>query len=119
MVNPRKKPKFRRWGSQNLKRLKSSWRKPRGLHSKIRVRKKSKIKMPSIGYRAPKSLRYLHPSGLKEVLVFNVKDLQKVDPKAEAARIAHSVGKKNREKILKRAEELKIKVLNPHFYKKT
>jgi large subunit ribosomal protein L32e len=113
MVNPRKKPKFRRWGSQNLKRLKSSWRKPRGLHSKIRVRKKSKIKMPSIGYGTPRKLKHLHPSGLKEVLVFNANGLQNVNPKEEAVKIAHSVGKRKREEILKKAEELKIKILNP------
>jgi large subunit ribosomal protein L32e len=35
------------------------------------------------------------------------------DPEYEAARIAHSVGKKKRNEILKRAEELTIKVLNP------
>lgn len=113
MVNPRKKPKFQRWLSQVYKRLKTSWRRPRGLHSKIRVREKSKIKMPSIGYGAPKELRYLHPSGFKEVLVFNANDLQKIDPKTQAIKIAHTVGRKKRGEILKKAEELKIKVLNP------
>lgn len=69
--------------------------------------------MPSIGYRAPKELRYLHPSGFKEVLVYNVDDLQKIDASKEAVKIAHTVGKKKRSEILKKAEELKIKVLNP------
>jgi large subunit ribosomal protein L32e len=113
MVNPRKKPKFKRWMSQSLKRIKESWRRPRGIHSKIRRREKSKIKMPSVGYGAPKELKHLHPSGFKEVLVYNLNDLQKIDPKKEAARIAHTVGKKKRIELLKKAEELKIKVLNP------
>lgn len=113
MVNPRKKPKFVRWGSQNLKRVKPSWRRARGIHSKIRVKKKGKPRAPTVGYGAPKELRYLHPSGFKEVLVSNVNDLQKVEPKTEAVKIAHTVGKRKRGDILKKAEELKIRVLNP------
>ncbi|MEM5879569.1 MAG: 50S ribosomal protein L32e [Candidatus Aenigmatarchaeota archaeon] len=112
-MNPRKKPEFRRWMSESLKRLKPSWRRPRGMHSKIRVRKKSKLKMPTIGYRAPKNLRYLHPSGFQEILVSSLKDLEKVDASKQAIKIAHTVGKKKRAEILKKAEELKIKVLNP------
>jgi large subunit ribosomal protein L32e len=112
-MNPRKKPEFKRWMSQAYKRVKESWRKPRGIHSKVRIRKKGKIKMPSIGYGAPKELRFLHPSGLKEILVSNLKDLEKVDPKTQAIRIAHTVGEKKRKEIIKKAEELKIKILNP------
>ena len=112
-MNPRKKPKFRRWMSQAYKRVKESWRGPRGIHSKVRIRKKGKIKMPSVGYGAPKELRFLHPSGLKEVLISNLKDLEKVDPKTQAIRIAHTVGEKKRKEIIKKAEEMKIKILNP------
>jgi len=112
-MNPRKKPKFKRWMSQAYKRIKEAWRRPKGLHSKLRKRIKSKGKIPSPGYGAPKNLKYLHPSGFKEVLVHNVKELERIDPKKEAARIAHTVGKKKRKEILKKAEELKIKVLNP------
>lgn len=99
--------------SQTYKRVKPSWRRPRGRQSKVRVKEKAKIKMPTIGYRAPRKLRYLHPSGFREVLIYNVNELLKVDPKQEAVRIASTVGEKKRIEILKRAEELKIKVLNP------
>lgn len=114
MVNPRKKPKFLRSMYESYKRLKKAkWRRPRGIHSKIRRREKGKRKMPSPSYGAPKSLRYLHPSGFREVLVYNIKDLEKINPEKEAAKIAHVVGKKKRKEILKKAEELRIKVLNP------
>ena len=113
MVNPRKKPKFLAQGAKFLKRIKERWRRPRGLHSKMRKRKKGKPKMPSVGYRAPKTLRGLHPSGFKEVLVRNLKDLEKIDPKKEAARISSKVGKRLKTKILEKAKQLKIKVLNP------
>jgi len=113
MTNPRKKPEFLRQGGHAYKRLGSKWRHPIGIHSKLRRKEKSKGKMPTIGYRAPKELRYLHPSGMKEVLIHNVNELSRIDSKIEAAKIAHSVGKKKRIEILKKAEEMKIKVLNP------
>jgi len=70
MVNPRKKPKFLRQNWRARKKLrKVKWRKPRGSQSKLRKGKKGKPAKPRIGYGAPRRLRGLHPSGLKEVLV--------------------------------------------------
>ena len=112
MIRKRKIPEFRRPLSETIKRIKESWRRPRGLHSKVRQKEKSKLKMPDIGYRQPKEIRGLHPSGFKEVLVRNFKELENVDPSKEAIRIAATVGKKKREEIIKKAKELKIKVLN-------
>jgi large subunit ribosomal protein L32e len=112
-MNPRKKPKFLRQSSTAYKRLGKKWRKPRGVHSKVRRHEKSKGSAPSVGYRAPRELRGLHPSGFREVLVSNVNDLGKIDSKTQAAKISHAVGEKKRQEILKKAEELKIKVLNP------
>jgi large subunit ribosomal protein L32e len=83
------------------------------MHGKIRRRERGKGRMPSVGYGAPRELRYLHPSGLKEVLIFNLNGLGEIDKKNEAARISHSIGEKKRKEILKKAEELKVKVLNP------
>ena len=113
MVNPRKKPKFLRQGAIAYKRLGKRWKKPRGIHSKVRRHEKGKAKLPSPSYGAPRKLRHLHPSGFREVLVHNIKDLEKIDSKKEAVKIASSVGKKKRSDILKKAEEKKIKVLNP------
>jgi len=113
MTNPRKKPSFRRQDSNAYARLKESWRRPRGIHSKVRIKEDSRIIMPSIGYGAPKVSKYLHPSGYREVIVSSVKDLEKINREKEAVKIAHVVGKKKRSEILKKIEELKIKILNP------
>jgi len=113
MVNPRKKPKFLRQGAKYLKRVSKKWRIPKGRHSKLKVREKSKGAMPEIGYRSPKSTRGLHPSGLKEVLIQNLDDLKKIDNKTEAGRISSRIGKKKRKLIIEKAKELKIKILNP------
>lgn len=113
MTNPRKKPKFLRQNWQALKTLRHvKWRRPRGMHSKLRRKEEGKGFSPKPGYRAPVALRGLHPSGLKEVLISNVKELQKIDAKKEAAKIRSAVGRKKRVEILKKAEEMKIKVLN-------
>jgi large subunit ribosomal protein L32e len=113
MVNPRKKPKFVRQGANYLKKVKKKWRRPRGLHSKLKLKQKSKGKIPNVGYGAPKSKRGLHPSGLKEVYVQNLKDLDKIDNKTQAGRISAQVGKKKKKLILEKAKGMKIKILNP------
>ena len=113
MVNPRKNPKFKKQGSNYLKRVKDRWRKPRGRDSKLRKKEKSKGKIPCPGYRAPKNTRGLHPSGLEEVYIQNIKDLDKIDPKTQAARLSSTLGKRKREEIIKMSEERKIRILNP------
>lgn len=109
----RKKPEFETQGSQNLKRLGKSWRKPRGKHSKLRTHNTAKGFLPRPGYGSPKDVRYLHPSGFEEVLIYNANDLENIDSQKQACRIASSVGKKKRIEIMKKSEEKKIKVLNP------
>ena len=113
MVNPKKKPRFLRQSATAYKRLGKKWRKPRGIQSKLLHHEKSRGKMPSPSYGAPKKLRGLHPSGFKEVLVCSLKDLDKIDNKKEAVKISGKVGKKKKLTIIKKAEELKIRVLNP------
>jgi len=112
-VLKRKKTKFIRQSGKNLKRLGKKWRKPRGSQSKLRKYKKSRGFMPHPGYESPKSIRGLHPSGLEDVLIHNQNELEKIKPEKQACRIASSVGKRKKIEIMKKAEELKIKVLNP------
>ncbi len=108
-----KKGTFRRQEWFRYKRLGTKWRKPRGLHSKMRRSLKYRPKMPSIGYGSPREVRNLHPSGFKEVLVYNPNDLETINPSLEAARIGHGVGTRKRKIIEKKAAELKIRILNP------
>ncbi|MEM5872279.1 MAG: 50S ribosomal protein L32e [Candidatus Aenigmatarchaeota archaeon] len=109
----RKKPEFLRKRGGIYKRLGLKWRTPRGIHSQLRKHKREAGNLPNPGYGSPKEVKGLHPSGFEEVLVFNVKDLEKINPQKQAVRIASKVGKKKRLEIMKRAEELKLKVLNP------
>jgi large subunit ribosomal protein L32e len=108
----KKKPSFVRPESWRYKRLSESWRRPRGLDNKMRRKIKGWPPTVNVGYRGPKATRGLHPSGYKEVLVYNTGDLKKIDPKTQAARIAHTVGKRKRAKILVEARKKKITILN-------
>ena len=107
-----KKPKFVRAESWKYDRFSLSWRKPRGLDNKIRRKIKGWPPGPSMGYKGPKIARFLHPSGYREVIVYNVADLSTIDPNTQAARIAHTVGKRKRALIIAEAKNLNIKILN-------
>lgn len=109
----KRRPEFIRQESWRYKRIKPNWRRPRGIDSKMRLEVKGWPKRVKVGYRGPKAVRGLHPSGYKEVLVHNLKELENLNPETEAAKIAHTVGAKKRKEMLKRAKELGIKVLNP------
>jgi large subunit ribosomal protein L32e len=113
-----KKPRFRRQESWRYKRVSEVWRKPDGIDSKMRKRKKGWPRMVEAGYRGPRAARGLHPSGYAEVLVHTVDDVDRVDPKAQAVRIAHAVGARKRIEITARARERGIRVLNPREVEK-
>lgn len=109
----RKKPEFLRQNWFRHPRLGKKWRSPRGIQSKLRRHIKGKGFLPKPGYGSPAAVRGLHPSGLKEVLVYNPDELKKIDNKTDCIRIASEVGRKKRREIIEKAEKLKIKVLNP------
>jgi large subunit ribosomal protein L32e len=109
----KKRPNFRQFESWRLDRIKDHWRRPRGIDNKMRQERKGWPKVVKVGYGSPKAVRGLHPSGMEEVLVYNVGDLTIIDPETQVARIGGSVGKRKKKAILKRTEELGIHILNP------
>lgn len=107
-----KRPAFKRQEWFRYKMLGEKWRRPKGLHSKMKRGLKRRPPMVEIGYGGPAKTRGLHPSGFEEVLVYNVDDLENIDPKKQAVRIGGTVGTKKRITIEDRAKELGIRVLN-------
>lgn len=83
------------------------WRKPRGEDI---VRYKEDGARPKAGYRTPNLIRYLHPSGYKEIMVHNPKELAGL--KEVIVRIAGAVGKKKRKIIIAEAKKAGLKLAN-------
>ena len=106
------RPRFVRQESWRYIRLAENWRKPKGIDNKMRKQVSGVPPIVKVGYRGPKKARGLHPSGYRDRLVHNIRDLEKLDPKSEAARIGHSVGRRKRIDIISKASSLGIKVLN-------
>src|SRR3989338_2642346 len=92
----RKKPDFIRQDAHKKKRLGIKWRRPKGVHSKIRHGFKGYRKAVSIGYGSPAIAKGLDRSGLKIKNIYTPKELDKVDAKIEGIMIANSVGAKKR-----------------------
>ncbi len=109
----RRKPAFRNVQSHRWKRVKDSWRKVRGIDSAVREKKKGRPAMVNAGYRTPKAVRGLHPSNLEEVLVYRPADLDGLDPDIHAVRIGGTVGMRKKQAIIKKADTMMLRVLNP------
>lgn len=101
-----------RFGKKNLRTRKNpkydKWRKPRG--EDMLLRKDDGMLVQS-GYRTPKAIRFMHPSGYREVLIQSARDFNMMKPH-EAARISGTVGRKKKIALIKIANEKKIQVLN-------
>jgi len=109
----KKKPKFRRQEIHRKKALKDAWRKPRGINSKLRVRKMSRGRVPKPGYGSPKEVKGLNMEGFKEILVNNVKDMDKIkNPKEEVAVISKTVGRRKRFEMIEYAMKKNIRIGN-------
>lgn len=106
-----KKPEFNRHDSHKKKRLGTSWRKPRGIHSKLGAQVSAKGKLVRPGFGSPRAVKGFHPSGFREILVRNIADLQKAE--GYAVRMASTLGRKKRTEIEAKAALMNLKILNP------
>ncbi len=107
------RPAFVRQESWRYVRIHPEWRKPKGVDSKMRRQDKGWPALVRVGYRGPAAARGLHPSGHREVMVYNARDLDALVPGTDVARIGRTVGARKRDTILERATELGIRVVNP------
>ena len=110
LLKKKNKFNFRRHDSHKKKRISSSWRKPTGIHNKMKGNIASKGRKVKVGYGTPRNLRGLHPSGIRPTLVRNLNDLE--SPDVEGIIISGKVGLKKRFEIETLADDKGIKILN-------
>ena len=109
----KKKPKFHRPESWRYKRVKEKWRKARGIDSRTRKKRQGWPVSPSIGYRSPRQVRYQSSAGKEEILINSPLDLSLIDTSYQVGRIAASVGRKKKERIITEAQLLNVLIVNP------
>ena len=68
--------KFKRHQSDRFATVKESWRRPKGIDSRVRRKFKGKTLMPNIGYGSNKKTKHVLPSGFKKFVINNVADLE-------------------------------------------
>ena len=108
-----KKPDFPRTDANKIKRLsRSGWRRAKGRDNKIRRRLRGARPSPSFG--SPKAVRGMHPRGMFEAIVFNLKDLADVG-KEVVVRIAATVGNRKKIMVVREAKKRGLHVLNPRI----
>src|SRR3989338_1691542 len=105
------KPEFERQDSNKYPQFEGQWRRPRGIHSKLRKNLKGHKARPEIGYSSPSQVKGLSRNGLMHVIVNNIKELNRLDARHEII-ISGAIGLKNRLSLLNKIKEKNLNVLN-------
>ena len=107
-----RKPNFKIQNSNDpKKRFSGRWKRPKGLQSKIRERRKGNPRYIEPGYGSPAAVRGAAAEGLFPVVVSNMSDLTRVT-EDHGIVISATVGLRKKVELVKAAVERKLKLLN-------
>ncbi len=109
-----KKPCFvqRNTKKKKLARVHAVWKRPRGLHNKLRRRRRGIGAWVQTGYKMPIAVRGLDKQGLLPIVVATLEELKDLDAQSHVVIIGASVGKKKKVTILKESIVMKLSVAN-------
>lgn len=110
----KRKPVFLKhlWWKKPMFKNDPKWRRPKGIDNKMRLKLKGYPPLVEVGYRSPRVVRGIHPSGLKPVTVSSSKDLDRLDPRVHLLYLDSSMGLKKRLELVKIALERGFKIAN-------
>lgn len=106
-----KRPKFVAQDSHKRKEAPTSWRKPKGMGSKMRHGFWGRPSCVNSGYRGPVAVRGLDKRGLQPTLVHNLMEVEAVNAKTQSVIIA-KVGNKKKAQLLKACIDKKLTIMN-------
>ncbi|CAI5980212.1 unnamed protein product [Closterium sp. NIES-64] len=109
ILSRRSPPSYR-----GLRRTPESWRRPKGIDSRVRRKFKGTPLMPNIGYGSNKKTRHMLRSGFQVFRVHNERDVELLlmHNRKYVAQIASAVSTRKRKAIVERAQQLDVKVIN-------
>ena len=111
-IRKQKKPEFVRQDAHKKPRLRWKWRKPKGSDSKMRLKLKGYRRSVRPGYGSPKAVKGLTTEGLHQVLISDLNALNIIDKSKQGIIIRKNVGVRKKVDIIKKAEELGLRILN-------
>merc|ERR1712014_126707 len=88
-------------------RMRTGWRKPKGIDNRARRKFRGTTLMPNIGYGSNKKTRHMLPSGFYKFTVNKASDcdMLMMHNTKFAVEMAHNVSARKRKEIVQRAEE--------------
>ncbi|KAF4676821.1 60S ribosomal protein L32 [Perkinsus chesapeaki] len=110
----KKTNKFRRHQSDNFMRVPESWRKPKGIDSRIRRRFRGTTLMPNIGYGSDKRTKFQLANGKYAFQIRSPADIELLMMHNEkyAAVLASNLSGRTRKAVIERADQIGVQVLN-------
>ncbi len=108
------KPAFLRRNFKKNKRTRvtGEWRAPKGLHNKLRRRRRGIGQWVMPGYRMPVAVRGMTREGLVPIVVENLEQMKALDATKQIAIVKASAGKKSRIEMVQEAVKKKAHIQN-------
>ena len=108
----KKRPSFIRHAAHRKSKLEEKWRRPKGLHNKLRLSKKSRGSAVKTGYGSPAAIRGKSASGKRMLVVENRTQLHMTEPESHELIIASGLGDRKRLALLQEAQKHGFTILN-------
>merc|ERR1712100_657849 len=103
-----------RFQSHQWLRVKTSWRRSRGVDNPMRRKFRGHLTCPNIGQKQAKKTRHMLASGFRKLLIQNKKDIELLlmNNRTYCGEIAHNVSSGQRKEIVASAKELNVRLTN-------
>jgi len=112
ITGKKQRKKFLRYEWFKCKKLGLKWRRPVGLHSKVRQGRKGKPPQVNAGFGHARATRGFVNGVVPAVVIQNMTDLERVAAKTKTVIIASGLGMRAANEIAKKAEQLGVTILN-------